>query len=31
LKVYSSAPHGLANTAAYKDTHNADLLAFLRG
>jgi non-heme chloroperoxidase len=31
LKVYSGAPHGLANTAAYKDTLNADLLAFLRG
>jgi hypothetical protein len=31
LKVYPGAPHGLANTAAYKDTLNADLLAFLRG
>ncbi len=31
LKVYSCAPHGLANTAAYNDTLNADLLAFLRG
>ena len=31
LKVYSGAPHGLANTAAYKDTLNADLPAFLRG
>ncbi|MGP7998330.1 MAG: alpha/beta fold hydrolase [Streptosporangiaceae bacterium] len=31
LKVYPGAPHGLANTAAYKNTLNADLLAFLRG
>jgi non-heme chloroperoxidase len=31
LKVYPGAPHGLANTTAYKDTLNADLLAFLRG
>jgi len=31
LKVYPGAPHGLANTMAYKDTFNADLLAFLRG
>jgi hypothetical protein len=31
LKVYSGASHGLANTAAYKDTLNADLPAFLRG
>jgi non-heme chloroperoxidase len=31
LKVYPGAPHGLANTTAYKDTFNADLLAFLRG
>ena len=31
LKIYPGAPHGLANTTAYKDTLNADLLAFLRG
>jgi non-heme chloroperoxidase len=31
LKVYPGAPHGLANTAAYKNTLNTDLLAFLRG
>jgi non-heme chloroperoxidase len=31
LKVYPGAPHGLANTTAYKDTLNNDLLAFLRG
>jgi non-heme chloroperoxidase len=31
LKVYPGAPHGLANTVAYKNTLNADLLAFLRG
>jgi non-heme chloroperoxidase len=30
LKIYPGAPHGLANTTAYKDTLNADLLAFLR-
>jgi non-heme chloroperoxidase len=30
LKVYPGAPHGLANTAAYRDTLNADILAFLR-
>ncbi len=30
LKVYPGAPHGLANTPAYKHTLNADLLAFLR-
>ena len=29
LKIYPGAPHGLANTSAYKDTLNADLLAFL--
>jgi non-heme chloroperoxidase len=29
LKVYPGAPHGLANTTAYKDTLNNDLLAFL--
>ena len=31
LKVYPGAPHGLANITAYKDTLNADLLAFIRG
>jgi non-heme chloroperoxidase len=31
LKVYPGAPHGLANTTAYRDTLNADILAFLRG
>jgi non-heme chloroperoxidase len=31
LKIYPGTPHGLANTTAYKDTLNADLLAFLRG
>jgi non-heme chloroperoxidase len=31
LKIYPGAPHGLANTTAYKDTLNNDLLAFLRG
>jgi non-heme chloroperoxidase len=31
LKVYPGAPHGLANTFAYRDTLNADILAFLRG
>jgi non-heme chloroperoxidase len=31
LKIYPGAPHGLANTTAYKDTLNADLLAFIRG
>ena len=31
LKVYPGAPHGLANTTAYRDTINNDLLAFLRG
>ena len=30
LKIYPGAPHGLANTSAYKDTFNADLLDFLR-
>jgi non-heme chloroperoxidase len=30
LKVYPGAPHGLANTSAYRDTLNADILAFLR-
>ena len=31
LKIYPGAPHGLANTTAYRDTVNNDLLAFLRG
>ena len=31
LKIYPGAPHGLANTTAYRDTLNADILAFLRG
>jgi non-heme chloroperoxidase len=31
LKVYPGVPHGLANTFAYRDTLNADILAFLRG
>ena len=31
LKVYPGAPHGLANTTAYKGTLNTDLLAFLDG
>ncbi len=31
LKIYPGAPHGLANTTAYKDTLNRDLLAFIRG
>jgi non-heme chloroperoxidase len=30
LKVYSGAPHGLAQTTAYKDTFNADLLDFIK-
>jgi non-heme chloroperoxidase len=30
LKIYPGAPHGLANTTAYKDTLNSDLLAFIR-
>ena len=30
LKVYPGAPHGLAQTTAYKDTFNADLLAFIK-
>jgi non-heme chloroperoxidase len=29
LKVYPGAPHGLAQTAAYKDTFNTDLLSFI--
>jgi len=31
LKVYPGAPHGLAQTTAYKDTFNADLLNFIKG
>ena len=30
LKVYPGAPHGLANTTAYKDTFNTDLLNFIK-
>jgi non-heme chloroperoxidase len=30
LKVYPGAPHGLAQTTAYKDTFNTDLLAFIK-
>jgi non-heme chloroperoxidase len=30
LKVYPGAPHGLANTTAFKDTFNADLLDFIK-
>jgi non-heme chloroperoxidase len=30
LKVYPGAPHGLANTTAYKDAFNTDLLNFLK-
>jgi non-heme chloroperoxidase len=30
LKVYPGAPQGLAQTTAYKDTFNADLLAFIK-
>jgi non-heme chloroperoxidase len=30
LKVYPGAPHGLAQTTAYKDTFNTDLLSFIR-
>jgi non-heme chloroperoxidase len=29
LKIYPGAPHGLANTTAYKDTLNSDLLSFI--
>jgi non-heme chloroperoxidase len=31
LKIYPGAPHGLANTTAYKDKLNADLIEFIRG
>jgi hypothetical protein len=30
LKIYSGAPHGLAQTTAYKDEFNTDLLNFLK-
>ena len=30
LKGYPGASHGLANTPAYKDAFNADLLNFLK-
>ncbi len=30
LKVYSGAPHGLAQTTAYKDKFNTDLLTFIK-
>jgi len=30
LKVYPGAPHGLANTPAYQDAFNTDLLNFLK-
>jgi len=30
LKVYPGAPHGLAQATAFKDTFNADLLAFIK-
>ena len=30
LKVYPGAPHGLAQTAAYKDTFNNDLLTLIK-
>jgi non-heme chloroperoxidase len=30
LKVYPGAPHGLANTPAYQDAFNSDLLNFLK-
>lgn len=29
-KVYPGAPHGLAQTPAYKDIFNADMLAFIK-
>ena len=31
LKVYPGAPHGLAQTTAYTDTFNTDLLNFMKG
>ena len=30
LKIYPGAPHGLANTTAYKPTFNTDLLDFIK-
>jgi non-heme chloroperoxidase len=30
LKIYPGAPHGLAQTTAYKDTFNNDLLTFIK-
>ena len=30
LKIYPGAPHGLAQTTAYKDEFNTDLLAFIK-
>ena len=30
LKVYPGAPHDLANTTAYQDAFNTDLLDFLK-
>jgi non-heme chloroperoxidase len=30
LKVYPGAPHGLAQTTAYKDTFNTDLMDFIK-
>ncbi len=30
LKIYPRAPHGLAQTTAYKDEFNTDLLNFLK-
>lgn len=30
LKVYPGAPHGLAQTVAFKDAFNTDLLAFIK-
>ncbi|HEY1667732.1 MAG TPA: alpha/beta hydrolase [Trebonia sp.] len=30
LKVYPGAPHGLAQTTAFKDTFNNDLLTFIK-
>jgi non-heme chloroperoxidase len=30
LKIYPGAPHGLAQTTAYKDTFHRDLLAFIK-
>src|SRR6202043_2488195 len=30
LKIYPGAPHGLAQTTAYKDTFNTDLLTFIK-